>query len=139
MRDIDALRWEAVKYYFAERYHHSAKKYLTAFLTGKNSNSESSNTSQQQWFILFWVDQRVLPIVNLTSVKRLIKRLHITQMQPWGMNPQGGITSVCAIGRSRSQRQKLGGWKLWKDFNIYEIERINLFASNTFILIWCSL
>ena len=37
------LRWEAVKYYFAERYLHSAKKYLAAFLTGKKSN-----TSQQQ-------------------------------------------------------------------------------------------
>ena len=39
---------EAVKYYFAERYHHSAKKYLTAFLTGKKSSSELSNASQQQ-------------------------------------------------------------------------------------------
>ena len=37
---INTLRREAVKYNFAERYYHSAKKYLTASLTGKNFNSE---------------------------------------------------------------------------------------------------
>ena len=30
-----------LKYYFAERYYHSAKKYLTAFLTGKKDQDAS--------------------------------------------------------------------------------------------------